>query len=412
MGITLTVLAGPGKGRTFTFDGHDTFVVGRSPDAHFVLPDRDPFISRNHFIVETNPPLCRLVDLDSHNGTLVNGTRVRVADLRDRDLIQLGNTVLGVALSEAAVGEAEVASVTATAQLCEGEEAGQAAATPTSGLPDVPGYTVLRELGRGSMGIIYLAQTAADTSLVALKTIMPAVRPKPSALGRFLREARILKQLDHPNIVCCQDAGEANGLLYLAMEYIDGIDGAQILRREGPLSVERAVRLGGEMLEGLAHAHARGVVHRDVKPANLMVTTVNGQEVVKLTDFGLARVYQESSLSGLTLVGGVGGTPPFLAPEQILAFRETKPCSDQYAAAATLYNLLCGQHIHPVSGTPQEMFKRILQEEPTPLWTRRADLPPRLVEVIHRALARRPEDRYADVTAFWQALQRFAAHNS
>src|SRR5438045_5059779 len=123
MGITLTVQAGPGKGRTFAFDGHDTFVVGRSPDAHFVLPDRAPFISRNHFIVEVNPPLCRLIDLDSHNGTLVNGSRVKVADLRHRDLIQLGNTVLGVALAEEVPDEAEVVSVVTTAQPCQNEDA-------------------------------------------------------------------------------------------------------------------------------------------------------------------------------------------------------------------------------------------------------------------------------------------------
>src|SRR5439155_7365155 len=109
------------------------------------------------------------------------GARVKVADLRDRDLIQLGNTVLGVALSEAASAEAEGEARTATAQLEDGEEAAEDETAPDLAVPDVPGYTILRELGRGTMGIIYLAQTGADAARVALKTIMPAVRPKPSA---------------------------------------------------------------------------------------------------------------------------------------------------------------------------------------------------------------------------------------
>src|SRR5262249_23159364 len=159
--------------------------------------------------------------------------------------------VLGVALSESAPAEADADLRTVTAELADGEEEA-IEETPQPPVPEVPGYTILRELGRGTMGIISLAQTAADGSLVALKTIMPAVRPKPSALGRFLREARILKQLDHPNIVRCHDAGEADGLVYLAMEFVDGIDAAKLVREDGPLAVERAVRLTGQMLEALA----------------------------------------------------------------------------------------------------------------------------------------------------------------
>src|SRR5439155_19533887 len=135
---------------------------------------------------------------------------------------------------------------------------------------------------------------------------------------------------------------EANGLTYLAMDFGLGTDAAGILKQHGPLPRPRAVGLVCQLLEALEYAQAKGFVHRDIKPANLLVTKVNGREVVQLADFGLARVYQTSRLSGLTMNGDIGGTLPFMAPEQILNFREAKPPVDQYAAAATLYNLLTG----------------------------------------------------------------------
>ena len=258
------------------------------------------------------------------------------------------------------------------------------------------------------MGIVYLAVREADGALLALKTIKPAVIGSEGQIERFLREARIHEQLEHPNIVAFRAMAEANGLFYFAMDFVQGPDASDLQKAlGGPLPVARAVELTCQMLDGLAYAHARGFVHRDIKPANLLVETRNGREVARLTDFGLARTYQASRMSGLTMRGDMGGTMTYMAPEQITHFREAKPAADQYAAAASLYRLLTDQYIHDLPRPQAQQILKILQDDPVPILDRRPDLPPKLAEAIHRALAREPSDRFADVAAFRAALEPF-----
>jgi serine/threonine-protein kinase len=139
----------------------------------------------------------------------------------------------------------------------------------------------------------------------------------------------------------------------------------------------------------------------------VLVAEANGVEVVKLADFGLARVYQASQLSGLTLTGDVGGTPAFMPPEQITAYREAKPPADQYAAAATLYNLLTGEYAYDLPARGPLRYARILNEPPVPILSRRSDLPPGLAAVIHRAMQRDPARRFLGVAEFRKALDPF-----
>jgi serine/threonine-protein kinase len=177
-----------------------------------------------------------------------------------------------------------------------------------------------------------------------------------------------------------------------------------LLKTQGPWPIPRAVRVVCRLLEALEYAHGRGFVHRDVKPANLIITESAGQEQARLVDFGLARAYQASKLSGLTLAGQIAGTAPFMAPEQILSFREAKPPVDQYAAAATLYNLLTAKYVYDFPTAFEEVMLLILQGNPVPIQSRRPDIPSGLAAVIHRALAREPVERFADVRAMRQAL--------
>jgi serine/threonine-protein kinase len=274
----------------------------------------------------------------------------------------------------------------------------------------IPGYQIIQELGRGSMGVVHLAIRTEDGTAVALKTITPAVAPTPADIGRFQREAQILYELDHPNIVALRDVGEANGRLFFAMDYVFGTDAGRLLKKQGvsrPMSIPRAVGLICQMLQALDYAHAKGFVHRDIKPSNILVKQGDEGEVALLADFGLARVYQASKLSGLTLLGDIGGTVPFMAPEQITDFRNVQPAVDQYGAGATLYRLLTGHFIYDFPVEDEKRLLMILQDEPVPIQSRRPDIPQELATVIHRSLEGDPKDRFPDVRAMRRALVRF-----
>jgi hypothetical protein len=440
MRITLTVTAGPHLGERFEFTEHSTFVVGRSRQAQFYLKSKDRHLSRVHFLVEVNPPSCRLLDMGSHNGTFVNGTKVSQADLHDGDRIKAGRTVLSVAI-ESDQGPAAGPPPTVLPQPLPAVATAPAAppppysvVCPVCGVPapsrpgaagsflclvcqeqarglaqPVPGYQLVRKLGQGAMGVVYLAVQTATGTAVALKTITPAAAGSPDLLVRFLREAEILRELQHPHIVAFREMGQAGDLLWFVMDYVNGTDADRLLAQGGPLPVGRAVRWICQVLLALEYAHARGFVHRDIKPANVLLADPGGGEVVKLADFGLARHYQESKLSGLTLTGTVGGTPAFLAPEQITNFREAKPPADQYGAAATLYNLLTGCYAYDFPSHPQERLGLILRQPPVAIRRRRPELPDGLALVVHRALARDPAKRFADAGEMRRALLSFCA---
>ena len=182
--------------------------------------------------------------------------------------------------------------------------------------------------------------------------------------------------------------GESGGVLFFAMDYVRGQDAHKLVKKQGPFAVGRAVTLIGQLLDALAFAHGRGFVHRDVKPSNLLITEGDGGERLMVADFGLAKVYQASNLSGLTMTGDVGGTVPFMAPEQITEYRSARPPVDQYSAAATLYNLLTGAYVYDFPLAFQNQLLTILHEDPVPIRRRRPDLPEALAAVIHRGLAR------------------------
>jgi serine/threonine-protein kinase len=275
------------------------------------------------------------------------------------------------------------------------------------------GYEIIRELGRGGMGIVSLARRTRDGLVIALKTVIPDDSATPEDLAKFLREARILSQLDHPHIVRCIDVGESTGHLYFAMEHVPGKDAHRLVREVGgPLPVQQAVRLTCQMLEALAYAHTRRFVHRDIKPSNLLVSAAGAEEWAKLADFGLARVYQASRVSGLTITGDVQGTPAFMPPEQITRYRDVLPTSDLYAVGATLYYLLTRKYVYDFPKRVESRILKILEEDPVPIRSRRADLPGALADVIDRCLVRDPEDRFQDAASLHAALLPFLASNA
>lgn len=388
MRIVLSVIAGPHKGLEFAFDRHDTFLVGRSQHAHFQLPAKDKYFSRIHFMMEVNPPQCRLIDMGSHNGTYLNGTQVLTADLKDGDQIRAGHTILKV-------------------QVQRGPKSAPALPVePSVGLPSVPGYRLERELGRGAMGVTYLAEHGDDSTRCAVKVVTPSFQGSQPQVEEFLKSARALLKLDHPNIVRVRDIGVCPSGFYFVSDYVAGLNAAQVLERDGPISVKRVVRWSNQLMRALQHAHAREFIHRDIKPANVLIVKAGGKEVAKLADFALARIYQAAPFSGLSLTTAMLNLASFIPPEVLFSFQEINPLADQYSLAAVMYHLLTGA---PVIDLPKQKRKRyttLLRRQHVPLRERRPDVPPGLADVIHKALSRSPSLRFTDMAEFRAALVR------
>ncbi len=258
------------------------------------------------------------------------------------------------------------------------------------------------------MGVVYLAQRQTDGREVAIKMIRPDGDIEPRDLQRFLREAEVLQSLHDPGIVEFLEMGESAGRLYFAMEYVSGENAWQLVQRAGPLPVALATAIVCQVLESLEYAHRRGYIHRDIKPENILLAGQDASHRAKLADFGLARLYEASRISGLTLRGEMGGSLAFAPPEQLTNYRDAQPTSDVYSAAATLYSLLSGEFVYDFPTALNLAVLMILQEDPVPIRRRCPGLPERLAATIHRALARDPVDRPASAAALREELLPFA----
>ena len=259
-------------------------------------------------------------------------------------------------------------------------------------------YRLIRELGRGGMATVYLAQDLKHGREVAVKVVHPALA---SALGheRFLREIEIAAQLRHPHIVPLYDSGEADGSLYYVMPYEAGLSLRQRLEREGPPPLDQTVQLLRDVCDALAHAHERGIIHRDIKPDNVLLS---GRHAM-VTDFGVAKAMTTASERAVTTAGLALGTPAYMAPEQIAADPTIDHRADIYAIGVLAYELLTGRP--PFSGeTGQDVLSGHLSRAPVPITNLRPDLPPPLAELVMKCLEKRPADRWQSAAELVQRL--------
>jgi serine/threonine-protein kinase len=440
MRVILDVLEGPQKGRTFVFERHDTFIVGRSRFVHCPMPE-DLALSRDHFMIEVNPPQCELRDLGSTNGTFVNNQRVDRIRLASGDVIAAGQSVFRVGVESAtALSSSDgndkknrrTDAITLGPVRCAGcgalapqnlTIAGPDARKPgeaiewwcalcrseAAALPQpVPYYTTLRELGRGAMGVVYQARHNLTGQMVALKLIMPETATTRAAIDRFQREMSVISQLRHPHIVEWYEQGMTRGQFWFAMEYVAGTNLETLAKTEpGRYPINQACRLACQMLQGLDQAHRLGFVHRDIKPENILIAQTDEGLMVKISDFGLAKSFRGVGLSGLTFSGEMRGTVPFMAPEQMLDFKTVTPPADLYATAATLYYLLTCQYIYEEPSAGGDVIRMLLEEPPIPIRERRGDIPAALADVFGKCLARDPKTRFADADAMRRALKPF-----
>jgi serine/threonine-protein kinase len=262
-------------------------------------------------------------------------------------------------------------------------------------LTQVGKYRIERELGRGAMGVVYKAFDPVVERMVAIKTIRLDVEDAAELVHRLRREAKSVGQLEHPNIVTLYDAGEAQGLFYLAMQFIQGETLHDRINRQRWFNLREVQDFFHQICAGLDYAHQRGVIHRDIKPANIMITP---DGVVKLTDFGIAKV----AGTGTTSTGLVVGTPSYMSPEQALG----KPLdgrSDIFSLGSILYELMAGEKAFPGQNVTTVMYK-IVHEPPTPLAALQPGLDPAVEGIVLKALAKRPEDRFQTCAELSHAL--------
>jgi TolB-like protein/tetratricopeptide (TPR) repeat protein len=262
-------------------------------------------------------------------------------------------------------------------------------------------YTVEREVGRGGMAVVLLAHDRKLVRPVAIKVLSPGVLT-PTAAERFLREVRITAQLQHPNILSLIDSGEARGLLYSVMPYIEG----ETLRQRllaGPLPVGEALFLAREIAEALDYAHGRGIIHRDVKPENILLS---GDHAI-VADFGIARAIGLASGNTLTARGLPIGTAAYMSPEQVLGNARGDARSDVYSAGCVLYEMLTGRMAFG-GGSLREVLARQTAGSPTPLTELRPEIPPAVVGIVDRALAKDPDQRYQTAGAMAADLRTAA----
>jgi YVTN family beta-propeller protein len=255
---------------------------------------------------------------------------------------------------------------------------------------ELAGYRIEALIGRGGMGAVYRAEEPELSRKVALKVIAPELAESERFRERFLRESRVAASLDQPHIVPIYRAGEAERQLFLAMRYVEGTDLARLLADEGALEPRRAVELVSQVAEALDAAHAKGLVHRDVKPSNVLIAEAAGREHCYLADFGLTK--RTGSLSGVTAAGEVVGTLEYVAPEQITG-GELDERSDVYSLGCVLYECLAGQPPF-AKATDVALLWAHVHEEPQPPSKLRPELPRELDAVCTRALAKEPGRRY------------------
>ncbi len=268
----------------------------------------------------------------------------------------------------------------------------------------IAGYRIEQEIGRGGMAVVYRARDLRLERTVALKLLAPELARNDTFRRRFTHESRAAAAIDHPHIVPVFEAGETDGVLYIAMRYVPGSDLRHVLDREGPLPPATAVRVAAQVASALDAAHDHGLVHRDVKPGNILVargTDSDHPEHVYLTDFGLTK--KSLSLTGFTTVGQFVGTLDYVAPEQISGKPVDARC-DVYGFACVVYEILAG---HPpfVRDDDMALLWAHQYDEPPPLTDARPGIPPQADPVLAKALAKSPDDRYPSCLAFVAALR-------
>jgi serine/threonine protein kinase len=370
-------------GRTFVLKAGETKVLGRGPGADFKLDD--PSLAPQHAAIVFAPPRSLQVVHLAGAPLLVNGKPQKPrhpAEVRPGDAIALGPLALRVEVVGGALEAPPSADRPNTLKRLQKMAVGE--------------YDIERELGQGALGRVFAAVRRSDGLPVAIKVLHGSVAEGTADHARFLREGQLAKAIDSPFIVKVLDAATDKGRAYIVMERVEGTT-LRALIAARPLSVPDALRYGEELARALTAAARAGVVHRDVKPANVFVTTSGAS---KLGDFGAARAVEGGT--GVTATGQGLGSSGYMAPEQVADAKRVDARADVYALGATLYHLLTGQP--PFSPRNVSDLMALMTKAPRPLRELRPDVPDALAALVHELLAKTPDAR----PPAWQVVERLA----
>jgi serine/threonine protein kinase len=373
----LVIENGPNKGRELRLSRGATVTCGR--DNSVDLPVADTLASRKHFTIETRNGDYYIVDQDSSNGTFLNGHRIKEDMLKMGDSIRVGETLISV-LEDAERPDA-------------GGLLGQV----------VAGYRLEKRVGRGGMGTVYKATQLSLDRPVALKILSDDLASNREFTGMFVREARAAARLSHPNIVLAYDVGKDKDKFFFAMEYVAGGSVQELLARIKTIPVEQAVHFVIEAAKALDYAEKQGVVHRDIKPDNLMITQDDG---IKICDLGLAK--NIASTEPQTASEGICGSPHYIAPEQAQG-KQVDHRADIYSLGATFYRMLTGNTPF-TGGNIKELIRKHITEKPRPIKELEPSVPNSVVRVVERMMEKDPAKRYqsaSEVISDLTSLQAF-----
>jgi serine/threonine protein kinase len=253
-------------------------------------------------------------------------------------------------------------------------------------------YRLLAHIATGGMGIIYKARDEETRQTVALKILLPGLAQNPTTLERFRREAVRYAKLRHEHIVRLHEFGEANGIHFLALDYVDGIDLHEYISRKGMLDADEACLLITQAVRALAYLHQQNIVHRDIKPSNILITKKDGWPIIRLTDLGLAREISGDEIR-LTRTGYMVGTIDYIAPEQARDSQSVDPRSDIYSLGCTFYHMLAGRPPFSEGSLPERLLRHV-DTAPPDVRQFHPGMPREIVTLLQRMLAKKPEERY------------------
>jgi hypothetical protein len=443
--VTLTLRAGAAVA-VHTFVRRATCLVGRGEECGIRLDRGERRVSRHHCVLDVNPPHVTVRDLGSRNGTYVNGSVLRGPDtereLADGDEVRLGGAVLRVSVTGGRPrgqtgartgGEARTAertdpligTRTGGRTGDDAEEAAHALMAAARGgdpaLAPLHGCRLLQELGRGGQGVVHLLRREESGELLALKTLVAHGPASDSARDGFLREFACTRALRHRNVVAFHAGGAYGDTFYFTSEFCRSGSVADLVAGHGGrLGVRRAVAITLQTLRGLEYAHRapvpvrladgtrtvrQGLVHRDIKPQNVLLTRSAEGTVVKIADFGLAKAFDSAGLSGHTQTGAMGGSVAFMPRRQVIDFKYVRPEVDLWAVTACLYWMLTGAppRDFPAGAAPVTV---VLREPPVPVRDRVPSLPRALAELIDATLVDRPDVTLTTAADLSRALRR------